>query len=78
MISGWICIQIREGVTIPMLGKFADFLAVDIFFGGFAENVPGVVEPRDGGGEHIKGIADKVDDARIGEKLFECRDFCAK
>lgn len=78
-VSGrWMRVEIFERVTVPMFGHVHDLVNVKVSFPRIGELTSCIIDPRNGGGEHVERVAGKVDDARFGKKFDERFDLCAE
>ena len=61
-----------------MLGHVNDFFNVKESFAWVGELTPGIIDPRDGGGQHVERVAGEIDDAGFGEEFGERFDLGAE
>lgn len=64
-------VQILKRVTIPVLSQVEDFIQIKIAVMRTREDGARVIDPRNGGGEHIERVAGEVDDAHVWEEFSE-------
>ena len=76
MAGGGMRVQVFERVFVPVPGKVQDLIEVEVLFVlWFGELAAGVIDPRNGGRQHIQRVADEIDDARIREEFGERFDL---
>lgn len=65
-------------MAVPVLSQVEDFIQINIVVMRTCEDGAGVMNPRDGGGEHVERVADEADDARVGEEFGKALDLRAE
>jgi len=76
--GGRMRVQEFEGVFVPVPRKVQDFIDVEVSLARFGELASGVIDPRNGGWQHVQRIAHQIDDARIREEFGQRFDLGAE
>ena len=53
-------VKVLERVTVPVSGHFHDFIQIQPGLFGIGELTSGIIDPRNGGGEHVQRVADEL------------------
>jgi len=76
--GGGMRVEILKRVTVPVSRHVEDFIQIQPGLFGVGKLTSRIVNPRDGGGEHIERIASEVYDAGFGEEFDERFDLGAE
>jgi len=76
--GGRMRVQIFERVFIPVSGKVQDLVDIQVSLSRIGELAARIIDPRDGGRQHVQRVADEIYDARIREELGQRFDLGAE